>query len=182
LSLPTSLRALALALALVLPAPAAISQAPAADAPQSKDDAAAPLVIADGRQVSLEYTLTTDDGAIADTNVGGAPLTYQQGAEQILPALEQALAGMAVGQEKKVHLTADQAYGPRDPSLADEVPAHVIPEDARQVGAELVAQGEDGSQRLVRVKEVREDVVVIDLNHPLAGESLHFAVKILAIE
>lgn len=139
-------------------------------------------VIAAGSQVSIEYTLTLDDGEVADTNVGGTPLKFEQGAGQILPALESELLGLGVGATKEVDLTAEQGYGPVNEELYDTVEASQIPEDARTVGAMLVAQAPNGQQRPVRVHEVKGEEIVLDLNHPLAGKALHFAVKIIAID
>jgi len=139
-------------------------------------------VIEDGRLVSIEYTLTLDDGSTADTNVGEEPLVYTQGEGEILDALEEALAGLAVDDEKQVRIAAEQGYGPVDPDAFDQVALDDIPEDAREVGAMLVAEDSEGNQRSVRVHEVRADGVVLDLNHPLAGQTLHFAVRIVAIE
>jgi FKBP-type peptidyl-prolyl cis-trans isomerase 2 len=143
----------------------------------------APAAIGAGSRVSIEYTLTIDDGTVADTNVGGELLVYVQGEQQILPALEKALAGLAAGDEKKVHLEASQGYGARDPGLTQTVATTAIPEEARVVGAVLTAQSPDGRQRRqVRVKEIRENEIVVDLNHPLAGEALHFDIKVVSIE
>jgi FKBP-type peptidyl-prolyl cis-trans isomerase 2 len=139
-------------------------------------------VIVAGSEVSIEYTLTLDGGDVADTNVGGTPLTYQQGSGRILPALEAELLGLAVGATKEVDLTAEQGYGPVNDEFYDTVDKKLIPEDARSVGTTLVAQAPDGQQRPVRVHEVKEDEIVLDLNHPLAGKALHFAIKILSIE
>lgn len=140
------------------------------------------LVVEEGRQVSIEYTLTVDDGVVADTNVGGEPLTYEQGAGQILPALEDKLAGMPVGASKEVELEPEQGYGPVNPELYETVEAKLVPEDARQPGAQLVAQSQSGEQRPVRVHEVKGEEIVLDLNHPLAGKTLHFDIKILGVE
>jgi len=139
-------------------------------------------VVAAGSQVSIEYTLTLDGGEVADTNVGGSPLKYEQGSGQILPALESELLGLAVGATKEVDLSAEQGYGPVNTELYDTVEAAQIPEDARTVGAMLVAQAPNGEQRPVRVHEVKGEEIVLDLNHPLAGKALHFAVKIIAID
>jgi FKBP-type peptidyl-prolyl cis-trans isomerase 2 len=139
-------------------------------------------VIEHGRQVSIEYTLRLDDGSTADTNVGEEPLVYTQGDGEILDALEEALAGLDVEDEKQVRILAEQGYGPVDPDAFDQVALEEIPEDARQVGAMLVAEDDEGNQRSVRVHEVRADGVVLDLNHPLAGQALNFAVRIVAIE
>jgi FKBP-type peptidyl-prolyl cis-trans isomerase 2 len=132
--------------------------------------------------VSIEYTLSLADGSVVDGNVGETPLAYEHGGGQILPALESALAGLSVGASKQVTLPPEEAYGKVDPELFQEVDAERIPADARQAGAELAAESEDGSQRLVRVHEVKGDRIVVDLNHPLAGKTLRFDVKIVAID
>jgi FKBP-type peptidyl-prolyl cis-trans isomerase SlyD len=136
------------------------------------------VVVADGRTVGFEYTLTGADGTVLQSNIGGDALEYVQGGHQILPALEAALAGLAVGEEKTVMLAAADAYGEVDPGAFREVPIEQVPEDARQVGAELSAPGYDGP---IRVSEVRDATVVLDFNHPLAGMDLTFKVKILSI-
>ena len=139
-------------------------------------------MVEDGKQVGIEYTLTLDDGTQVDSNVGGQPLFYEQGSHQILPALEQALAGLRVGDTKKVALSAEQGYGPVHPEGFQEVDASLIPEDARVAGAMLVADDGAGNRRQVRVKEVKGDKVVVDLNHPLAGKALNFAVRIMEVK
>lgn len=139
-------------------------------------------MIEDGKTVSLEYTLKLEDGTQADGNVGGEPLVYEQGAQQILPALEQAIAGMEESQTKEVTLEAEQAFGDVNPDLRQEVESEVVPEEARREGAQLVSEDPSGNRRLIRVHEVRDDKVVLDLNHPLAGQKLHFDVKVLKVE
>ena len=149
-------------------------------APEAKKDEAA--VVKDGSTVSIEYTLTLDGGEVADTNVGRDPLTYEQGAGQLLPALEAEIEGLGIGATKEVELSAEQGYGPVRDELYDTVEAGQIPEEARTVGAVLVAQAANGQQRQVRVHEVKGDEIVLDLNHPLAGKDLHFAIKVLSID
>lgn len=139
-------------------------------------------VVKDGSKVSIDYTLKLEDGTVADSSAGDEPLVYEQGAGQMLPALEQKLAGLAVGEERQVTLPPEQGYGPVQEELFQAVPVEQIPEDARQAGAILVAQDSEGKQRRVRVHEVRETEIVIDLNHPLAGKTLLFDVKVVAIE
>jgi FKBP-type peptidyl-prolyl cis-trans isomerase SlyD len=139
-------------------------------------------MITDGSRVSIEYTLTMDDGSVADSNVGDEPLIFEQGQHEILPALERALLGLAVGDTMELTLEPDDGYGLVDEALFEAVPSHLVPENGRHVGAYLVAQAKTGERRQVRVAEVNGDEVVIDLNHPLAGQTLHFAVRILAIE
>ncbi|MGH0035527.1 MAG: FKBP-type peptidyl-prolyl cis-trans isomerase [Myxococcota bacterium] len=139
-------------------------------------------MIENGNKVSVEYTLRLDDGSEADTNVGGDPLVFRQGSSEVLPAFEAQLAGMQVDETKEFTLSAAEGYGEFDPELRQEVEAEVVPEDGRHVGAQLISEDPSGNRRLIRVHEVRGDNLVLDMNHPLAGESLHFDVKILAIE
>lgn len=162
------------------PKPAAEAKPAAAEARPATDSK--PGVVADGRRISIEYTLTTDDGKVADTNVGREPLVYQQGKSEILPALEQALAGLEKGQSKKVELTAEQGYGIVQPELMQTVPAEKIPEDARTPGTMLMAQSESGEQRPVRIHEVKGEEIVIDMNHPLAGKALTFDIRVLEVQ
>jgi FKBP-type peptidyl-prolyl cis-trans isomerase SlyD len=183
-------RATRVALALLVPvslfAAAGLAQeALAQDAKDAKDAGGGKegqkMAVADGRQVSIEYTLTVK-GEVADTNVGGDPLTYTQGADQILPALEAQLVGLTAGDSKHVTLSPEQGYGPVNPELLQSVPAEQVPEDARVVGAQLVAQSQSGERRPVRVHAIEGDQIVMDLNHPLAGETLNFDVKILSVQ
>lgn len=138
-------------------------------------------VIAEGSSVSIEYTLKLDDGTTVDSNVGAEPMIYKQGGSEILPALEAALFGLAVGDTKEVKLTAEQGYGPVQQEGFQEVEIGMVPEDARSVGTMLMASAPDGQQQPIRVHEVREETIVLDFNHPLAGQALNFDVKILAI-
>jgi FKBP-type peptidyl-prolyl cis-trans isomerase 2 len=141
-----------------------------------------PAVIKEGSKVSLEYTLKLDDGSTADTNVGQEPLEYEQGKQEILPNLEKQLVGLKVNDTKHVTLAPEDAYGVVDPALRREVPAAQIPKEAHTPGAQLLAESQDGNRRLVKVLEVKGDKILLDLNHPLAGQRLHFDVKVLAIE
>lgn len=147
------------------------------------DEAVTPApAIEAGSKVSLEYTLTDDEGKVLDSNRGRGPLTYVQGEQQIVPGLEKALAGMHSGEQKQVTVAPGEGYGEVDPSAVAEVPKGMLPTDALAVGTELVARNNQGTTRLVRVKEVKEETVVLDLNHPLAGKTLHFDVKVVGVE
>ena len=137
--------------------------------------------IESGSTVQLEYTLKDDAGAVLDSNHGQEPLTYVHGRHQIVPGLEQALGGMHAGDQRSVTVAAKDAYGAADPTAVAEVPKQSIPPDALVPGTWLTAQKQDVGARLVKVKEVREQTVILDLNHPLAGQTLHFDVKILGV-
>ena len=148
---------------------------------QPKEETRTP-VIENGSKVQLEYTLADESGKVLDSNKGAEPLTFTQGQQEIIAGLEQALDGMRAGEEKKVTLKPADAYGEVDPAAVTEVPKEQIPADALKVGTELVAQNQNGERRSVRIKEIKEGSVIIDLNHPLAGKTLVFDVKVLSVE
>lgn len=135
------------------------------------------VTIADGMKVSLEYTLTLPDKSVADSNVGQAPITFLQGAHEIVPGLEKALDGMKAGQQRRIDVAAQDAYGPYNNKLRQSVDKDKLPKDVK-VGDILQA----ADNRLVKVLEVNEKKVLIDLNHPLAGKTLTFDVNILKVE
>ncbi len=135
-----------------------------------------------GRTFSIEYTLTLEDGSKVDTNVGDEPLEFQEGAGQILPALEAEIVGLQAGESTQVTLPPEKGYGPVHDEAYQEVEKEAIPEEARHEGANLIAQDEQGHQHQVRVKEIKDDTILLDLNHPLAGETLNFDVKVVDIK
>jgi FKBP-type peptidyl-prolyl cis-trans isomerase SlyD len=135
-----------------------------------------------GSSVKIEYTLKDDKGAVLDTNAGKEALAFTQGAKQIIPGLDQALLGMKVGDSKKVTVKPEDAYGAVDPKAEAEVPKDVLPQGAAVVGTHLLARSQDGQPRPVTVKAVKDTTVVLDLNHPLAGKTLFFDVKVVSVE
>ena len=139
-------------------------------------------MITQGSQVSLEYTLATDNNEPVESNVGQQPLVYTQGHKEILPALESALIGLAVGDETQINITPEDAYGPVDPQCFREVPLETVPPEARQEGQALIAQDQAGNRLQIRVLEIRKSTALLDMNHPLAGKTLHFVVKVLDIQ
>jgi FKBP-type peptidyl-prolyl cis-trans isomerase SlyD len=140
------------------------------------------MSVAAGHTVSLEYTLRNDQGQVLDSNVGGEPLSYVQGQQQILPKLEEELLGLQVGGTKKVTLTPQDAYGEVDEEAIVEIPLERIPEEAREAGTRVQGQAPDGRTVTPMVVEVREATALLDFNHPLAGMTLEFEVKILGVE
>lgn len=139
-------------------------------------------VITEGSKVSLEYTLNIEGGETVDSNAGDEPLVYTQGNQEIIPALEQELQGLAPGDEKQVTLEPEDAYGTVDPDAFREVPLEQIPEDARNEGQLLVMQDQQGNQQQIKVSEIRDDTALLDLNHPLAGKTLQFDVKVVDVQ
>ena len=139
-------------------------------------------VVKDGTVVSLQYTLSGEDGTTIESNKGKEPLKYTQGSRQIVPGLEKGLAGMKMGEEKRVKVTPEEGYGPVDPKGFQEFPKEKIPSEGLKVGSVLMATGPQGQQVPVRVHEIKEKTVVLDLNHPMAGKTLVFDVKVLDIQ
>ena len=140
------------------------------------------MIISPGNLVTFEYTLTGDDGNVIDTSEGGQPFVYTHGRREIVEGLETRLAGMRVGESKLVTVEPERGYGVVNEQAFIEVPIDRIPEEAREVGRQLQGTGPEGQPVQPVVKEVRESVVVLDFNHPLADQTLHFDVKILSIE
>jgi len=159
-----------------------VASALATSAQAELQEGGSPMTVSDGKTISMEYTLTLENKEVLDTNVGGEPLSFTQGSHEIIPGLESALQGMKAGESKQVTVEPEQAYGEVNPKAIQEVPIEQIPPDARKVGVQL--QGKDGQGRMVtpKVTEVKEQVVVLDFNHPLAGKTLYFDVKILDIQ
>jgi FKBP-type peptidyl-prolyl cis-trans isomerase SlyD len=148
-------------------------------AESSKSDAN--VTVSAGNAVSLEYTLTLDDQSVLESNVGKEPMTYTQGAHEIVPGLETAMEGMRKGERKHVVVTPMDGYGPIDQQAIREVKKELIPAAAQKVGVQLQGQAADRSTVFSIVKEIKEETVVLDFNHPLAGKTLHFDVTVLAI-
>jgi FKBP-type peptidyl-prolyl cis-trans isomerase SlyD len=139
-------------------------------------------VVKDGSVVSLQYTLSGEDGKTIESNKGKEPLKYTQGSRQIVPGLEKGVAGMKVGEERRVKVKPEDGYGEVDPKGFQEFPKEKIPPDGMKVGAMLMAKGPQGESVPVRVHEIKEKTVVLDLNHPMAGKTLVFDVKVLDVQ
>jgi len=119
-------------------------------------DGSSPISVSDGKIIFMEYTLPLEDKKVLDSNVGGKPLDFTQGSQQIILGLEAALEGMKVGESKQVTVAPELGYGLINPHALQEVPLAKIPENARNVGAPI--QGKDARDRMVRarVSEVNE--------------------------
>jgi FKBP-type peptidyl-prolyl cis-trans isomerase SlyD len=138
--------------------------------------------IQEGSIVSIEYTLTDAASNVLDSSAGKEPLTYIQGAGQIVQGLERELAGLKVGDHKKVQVKPEEGYGLPDPKAFQEIPKDKVPLDAHKVGSMLMTKGPQGQAIALRVSEIKEKTVVVDFNHPLAGKTLNFDVKVVDIK
>jgi FKBP-type peptidyl-prolyl cis-trans isomerase SlyD len=140
------------------------------------------LVVKEGMLVSMDYTLKGTDGKLIDTNKGREPLKYVHGQKMMIPGLEKELAGMKVGGEKNVTVKPEDAYGPINKSAFQEVPKEKLPPNGLKVGAVLAAKSPEGQVVPMRVHEIKDSTVVMDMNHPMAGKTLVFNVKIVDIQ
>ena len=139
------------------------------------------MQIANNVVAHIEYTLTDDNGEILDSSVGSDPLVYLHGAGNIIPGLEAALEGKKAGDSFKISILPIEGYGERNDSLLQEVPRQMFQGvDQIDAGMQFHAQTDYGMQ-VVTVVSVDNDNVTVDANHPLAGQTLHFDVKVLDV-
>lgn len=131
--------------------------------------------------VTLHYTLKDNDGNVIDQSDDGSFL-YLHGAMNIIPGLENALAGKAAGEEVSVTVSPEEGYGIKDPERIQDVPKEMFENSGEiEVGLQFHAESPDGGAVVVTVVEVKDDVVVIDGNHALAGVDLNFDVKVIEV-
>lgn len=132
--------------------------------------------------VKLEYTLQIEEEVVESTDDDG-PIEFLQGYGEIIPGLEAALYGMEVGQEKDVTVDPEDGYGEYDSEAFEEVPLDIFPEEMDlSLGMPVELYDEDADETVEGfIAEIRTDTVVVDLNHPLAGEVLNFHVKVVGL-
>ncbi|MFO7632132.1 MAG: peptidylprolyl isomerase [Caldilinea sp.] len=141
------------------------------------------LAVVDGTVVRIEYTLTLADGEVVDSSAEDGPLEFLQGAGEIIPGLEAALYGMSVGERKNLIVTPDLAYGEYEPDNFQVVPLDAFEDDVElEPGMALEFFDEENNEAIEGfISEIQSDGVVVDFNHWLAGETLHFDVKVVGV-
>ena len=139
-------------------------------------------MITEGSVVSFEYTVSDENGEVLQSNKGKEPVRYTHGRQEIIVGLEKGLSEMEVNQEKIIRVSPEEAYGEVDPNGFKEVPKSDLPLTDPQIGTPLHARGPQGEELLIHIREVRQTTVVLDFNHPFAGKTLNFAVKVLGID
>tara|TARA_B100000683_G_scaffold194275_1_gene187344 strand:- start:6158 stop:6580 length:423 start_codon:yes stop_codon:yes gene_type:complete len=137
-----------------------------------------------GQKVSIHYIGTLEDGTEFDNSrTRNTPLEFQLGTGQVIPGFESAVKSMEVGETRDVQIESAQAYGDVNPEGFQVFPAHMFPEDFDFTpGAFVAGQSEDGRQFQARVVVREDDLVKIDLNHPLAGKNLNFNIELLSVQ
>jgi FKBP-type peptidyl-prolyl cis-trans isomerase SlyD len=129
--------------------------------------------------VCIDYTIRLANGQVVETSVGAEPLTYLHGRRQIVPGVERAVDGLESGASLDIVVPPGEAYGDRDPAGVFVVPRSAFPE-GEQVGPGMMfsAHRPDGRSLTFRVIEANDELVLVDTNHPLAGETLHISVQV----
>jgi len=135
------------------------------------------MAIQDDQIVSIEYEVRDGD-EVVDSNMGGAPLVFMYGKGQIIPGLESGIKDMNIGDKADLLVKTADAYGEYNAEATQEVPKEQFAGIDLTEGMTLYGQGEDGGTVQVTIKEIKDDSVVIDFNHPLAGKDLMFTVAI----
>lgn len=139
------------------------------------------MQISEGTVATFRYTLTDAAGEVLDASAPGQAMPYLHGASNIVPGLEQALEGRSAGDTFEVAVLPEDGYGPHHPELVQVVPRQAFQGvDNLSVGMQFQAGGaaSDGDGMMVVVTALDGDNVTVDGNHPLAGQTLHFAIEV----
>lgn len=135
-----------------------------------------------GDTVRVHYHGTLTDGSTFDSSEGRDPLEFTAGSGHVIKGFDDAVIDMTVGEKKKVNIPVDQAYGQRNPDMMMEYPISEFPADMKpEVGMQLQMSDQTGQVFPVMIAEVKESVVILDANHPLAGEDLTFDIELVSI-
>ena len=135
-----------------------------------------------GDTVKVHYHGKLTNGSTFDSSEGREPLEFEVGGGMVIPGFDDGVTGMAIGEKKTVTIPADQAYGPKQEEMVMEFPKDRFPEDmVPEVGMQLNMSNGSGQNFPVVIVEIRETSVVLDANHPLAGETLIFDLELVAI-
>lgn len=138
--------------------------------------------VSSGKLISVEYKLKLDGGEEVDSNVEKKPLTFVQGENEVISGLEKSVEGMQIGERKQFTISAEEGFGPINKNAFFEVEKERVPQDSLKLGAKVEAQDKNGQAFKGRVSEIKKEKVVVDFNHPLAGKTLHFEVKVLDVQ
>ena len=141
------------------------------------------MTIKTGNKVKIEYTGTLDDGTIFDSSADhGNPLEFEVGGGQVIKGFDDAVLGMKENEEKQFSILPADAYGEHDPTLVQKVSREVFPQDAELVPGLLFEAGLPTGEKVpATITEVQGGIISVDLNHPLAGKTLNFKIKVSSI-
>lgn len=133
--------------------------------------------------VRVHYTGKLTDGQVFDSSREREPIEFTLGEGQLIPGFEKGMIGMEVSETKTLNIPMDEAYGARNNELIQEVPKAELPEEIKpEVGMNLMSRTPDGREIPLTVTEVKDEAIVVDANHPLAGKDLEFEVELVEIK
>ena len=139
------------------------------------------MTVKKGDKIKVDYTGTLDDGTVFDSSEKhGQPLEFKVGSGQIIPGFDTAVVGMEKGDEKEIKIKSGDAYGEPKKEMIQKVPADKLPKEV-QAGSILAMKMPNGAQMPVKVTDIKDGIAILDMNHPLAGKTLNFKIKIIEI-
>ena len=141
------------------------------------------MSISVGDEVKIHYLAKLQNGEIIENTQGKEPFIAKIGSKNLIPGLEEAMIGLKKGDKKKITVPPYKGFGERKENLLQEIPKSKIQEEGKEisVGEVIELRYEDGNRQFVTVNEIKEDTVILDLNHPLSGEVLIFDVEVIDI-
>ena len=135
-----------------------------------------------GDKIKVHYHGKLTSGETFDSSAGREPLEFEVGSGQVIPGFDEGVTGMTVGEKKTIHIPFAEAYGPRNPEMMIPMPKDRFPEDMTlEQGMPLMMSDQQGQQFQVTVSEIKDDVIMLDTNHPLAGQDLIFDLELVEI-
>lgn len=140
-------------------------------------------LVQEKNNVSVHYTGTLENGEVFDSSRDREPLSFEVGAGQMIPGFEKAVKGMKLNETKKITIEPSEAYGELKPDMVQKISKEQLPPELEvHVGQQLASQMPDGQQIVVTVKDITEEEITIDANHPLAGKTLNFEIEVVDIK
>lgn len=140
------------------------------------------ILIAPGTVVTLNFSLALEDGTVVDSNLDEEPVTFTVGDGNLLPGFEKAMLGLQAGDERELLITPENGFGMPNPTNQQEVPRSDFPDDIElSVGLVLSFSDAQNTELPGVIKEIGDEKVLVDFNHPLAGRSLVFSIKIHSV-
>ena len=134
-------------------------------------------------KVSVEYTGTLEDGSVFDSNVGKEPLKFLAGTGMVIKGFDSAVLGKKEGDEIEVKIEPKDAYGEKNEQLVQTIPLNAIPEKIpKEIGVVMQIKFPDGNMGFATITKIEGETVTIDMNHPLAGQTLNFKIKVISVE
>ncbi len=140
------------------------------------------MKVRNGDKVSVDYKGTLEDGTVFDSSEGREPIEFRVGVGEVIKGLDKGVVGMAEGEEKRIRVPPEEAYGPRRDDLVGKIRSEQLAGADVKPGSVLPVRTPEGKAVEATVVEVSEDGVIVDLNHRLAGQTLNFEVRLVGLE